>query len=193
MRGATRAFNVIADNEMTPTEALALIGDMSKTVEETSDALAKYLWEPNKTALLKCLMYFDRSRIVAWLNETIEVEKGAGMGTMRGERRKTPGGVFFALINRDATQEDLRNTIGIPRVKTRAKVGIPKKFQAKYQHNLLDHQPDATGKESLEGAKMKRNPFALDPSVVASSSAGVGSSTFPTSFNFGDEDLGETV
>lgn len=193
VKGATRAFNVIKDNDMAPEEVISIVKNELNDVEMVASTLAKYLWEPKLGVLRKCLRVFSRERLVAWLEETIRTESDSGMQTLAGERRKSPGGVFFALIGRDATEEERAQSVGFPRAQFAARHPdrassksqtphlIPRaKKQINVQYTPIE-EPGSAPSE-LAASKAKRNPFALNPP------ASLASPIFSAS-----EDLGEPV
>ena len=171
MKGATRSFNVVEENTTTPEELMSFVSDMSQNNEAVAQKIAGYLWEPKVNIINKCLICFSREQIVSWLQETIETEKTNGMQTLQGQRRKSPGGVFFSLVSSDASEDQRIATVGLPRVRSeqkgrakfrptspKAKAGDLTAEKVKFTP-LEVPQPPA---EHLEPARAKRNPFALN-------------------------------
>lgn len=208
MKGATRSFNVVLDNDMTPEEAISAVLDESNDLPTTAKTIAKYLWEPKTHIFYRCLETFSRQQMVAWLKETIEIEKGDGMATMTGSRRKSPGGVFFTLVSRDADDEQKIKTVGIPRIKEKDEKrgvrhrqgtvqGQKPKYTALEDITTNNEEEEEEGAESsglaavlspLDPSRAKRNPFAATAASEPSSSKPIGSI-----FGNSDEDLGEAV
>lgn len=215
MKGATRSFNVVLDNEMTPEAINEIVIDESKDGSSVASSLAAYLWEPKTHIFRRCLSVFSREQIAAWLKETIEIERGDGMATITGARRKTPGGVFFTLVARDANDEQKAQTVGIPRIKGEGDKkatfnrGTLQGKKPKYtaledllassseDENTADKDQDSTSTSglaavvsTLDPSRAKRNPFAPKDQGGASSSK---DKSLGTIFGSNDEDLGEAV
>jgi len=196
VRGATRSFNVLEDNDMAPEQVIAEIKDATKDNNTVAKMLSKYLWEPKVNVIEKCFQVFSREQMVQWLQETIATERDLGMQTLTGSRRKTPGGVFFTLIGRDASQEDRLATVGLPR----SQRNLPPRDKA--QRKLKTLSPNYTpidaptevqeSTTSLAPSKAKRNPFSLGASTSGQDSASP-ASIFPTSSSLTGEDLGEVM
>lgn len=218
MKGASRSFNIVLDNDVSPEEAIASISSMDKESEELADVLAKYLWEPKKHIFKSCFETFSRERMVAWLKETIEIEKTEGMVTLQGKRRKTPGGVFFTLVSRDANEEEKLKTVGLPVIKALDAPRRAPRNQGTIQGKKPKYTPlsipaqagngevsensevsESNGLSSvLDATKARKNPFALStPLSAASSSASTSLTSNKASlgsvFGTSEEDLGEAV
>lgn len=212
MKGATRSFSVVLDNDMTPEEAVQAISAMDKESEALADVLAKYLWEPKKHIFKSCFETFSRERIVAWLKETIEIEKGEGMVTVTGKRRKTPGGVFFTLVSRDANEEEKLKTVGLPIIKAADaprrgphRQGTIQGKKPKYTPLAVAVQDEngdgvetstlSSPSSALDVTKARRNPFSLSPSSSSNNSSSNPSlkPSLGSVFNTSEEDLGEAV
>ena len=214
MKGATRSFNVVLDNEVTPEAIIEVVMDDSNDSSSVASSLAAYLWEPKTHIFRRCLSIFSREQIASWLKETIELEKGDGMATITGARRKTPGGVFFTLVSRDATDEQKAKTVGIPRIKgegdkkshfSRGTLqGKKPKYTALEDLLASSSEDDNSDKEGdsaadsvlaavvspLDPTRAKRNPFApKDQNGDVSAK----DKTIGSIFSTNDEDLGEAV
>jgi PHAX RNA-binding domain len=69
----------------------------------TVDQLAAALQETNMELLKRVLVVLGPDHAAQILKETLEVEAHGGMLVHTGVRRRTPGGVFFLLVRRQAT------------------------------------------------------------------------------------------
>src|SRR5262249_51152382 len=72
----------------------------------TVDTLAEVLQEPNRPLLTQVLRTLGQDRTRAVLTATLQCEGAGGMRTKAGDRRRTPGGVFFQLIKQHATTRE---------------------------------------------------------------------------------------
>lgn len=79
---------------------------MSETV--TVRELADVLHEPRSVLLARVLRTMGQERCVAILVDALTIESNGGMLTSAGDRRRTPGGVFLALVRAQATAEEHR-------------------------------------------------------------------------------------
>ena len=70
----------------------------------TVDTLAEALQEPNRPLLTQVLRTLGQDRTRAVLTATLQCEAAGGMRTKAGDRRRTPGGVFFQLVKQQATR-----------------------------------------------------------------------------------------
>ena len=194
---------------MTPEEAIAMVADESIDIPTVSKMLGNYLWESKVALFVRCFNTFSREQMCAWLKETIEIEKGEGMATFTGSRRKTPGGVFFTLIGRDATDDQKLQTVGIPRIKAAdADRSLPHRLgtvQGKAPiYTPFDNSTPVEDDESvaiaefsatpspLDPSRAKRNPFALS-SLPSNATPSNTNKPIGTIFGTSEEDLGEAV
>jgi hypothetical protein len=69
----------------------------------TATALSEVLQEPEKALLARVLKILGQERCAALLAETLSIESNGGMLTRAGDRRRTPGGVFFQLVKNGCT------------------------------------------------------------------------------------------
>jgi Phosphorylated adapter RNA export protein, RNA-binding domain len=72
----------------------------------TVDILAEALQEPNRPLLTLVLRTLGQDRTRAVLTATQQCEAAGGMRTKAGDRRRTPGGVFFQLVKQHATTRE---------------------------------------------------------------------------------------
>jgi hypothetical protein len=72
----------------------------------TVDTLAEALQEPNRPLLTQVLRTLGQDRTRAVLTATLQCEAAGGMRTKAGDRRRTPGGVFFQLVKQHATPRE---------------------------------------------------------------------------------------
>ena len=72
----------------------------------TVDTLAEVLQEPNRPLLTQVLRTLGQDRTRAVLTATLQCEAAGGMRTKAGDRRRTPGGVFFQLVKQHATPRE---------------------------------------------------------------------------------------
>jgi Phosphorylated adapter RNA export protein, RNA-binding domain len=80
----------------------------------TPTTLADALQEPKKALLAQVLQTLGQERCAALLAETLALEHNGGMLTKAGTRRRTPGGVFFALVKQQCTSRE-RHRLFSPR------------------------------------------------------------------------------
>jgi hypothetical protein len=72
----------------------------------TADTLAEALQEPKKVLLAKVLRTLGPERCQAILTDTMTLEAKGGMLVKAGDRRRTPGGVFFQLAKERCTGKE---------------------------------------------------------------------------------------
>src|SRR6516164_6250941 len=72
----------------------------------TGETLAEILQEPKVPLLRKVLQTLGQDRCAAILADTLMCETNGGMLTKDGTRRRTPGGVFFQLVKKQATRQE---------------------------------------------------------------------------------------
>jgi PHAX RNA-binding domain len=70
----------------------------------TVDQLAAALHEPNVDLLRQVLVVLGPDHTAQLLAQTLEVEAAGGMMIVNGTRRRTPGGVFFHLVQQQVTR-----------------------------------------------------------------------------------------
>jgi hypothetical protein len=76
--------------------------------ELTVDKLAEVLKESNRPLLSQVLRILGPDRTSTVLIETLQCEAAGGMLTNAGDRRRTPGGVFFQLVRQQARPHERR-------------------------------------------------------------------------------------
>ena len=72
----------------------------------TAEKLADVLQEPNVLLLRQVLRVLGEARCRDMLAETLTIESQGGMLTRAGDRRRTPGGAFFALVKQQCTRRE---------------------------------------------------------------------------------------
>jgi hypothetical protein len=72
----------------------------------TAEHLAEVLQEPKIPLLRQVLRLLGPDRTTAALVDTLQVEANGGMLTKAGDRRRTPGGVFFQLVKERASTRE---------------------------------------------------------------------------------------
>ena len=72
----------------------------------TAEKLADVLQEPNVLLLRQVLRVLGEARCRDMLAETLTIESQGGMLTRAGDRRRTPGGAFFALVKQQCTSRE---------------------------------------------------------------------------------------
>jgi hypothetical protein len=68
--------------------------------------LAEALQEPEKALLALVLRTLGQERCAAILADTLTIESNGGMLVRAGDRRRTPGGVFFELVKERCTGKE---------------------------------------------------------------------------------------
>lgn len=70
--------------------------DREKSNFGLSKILSHYLLEKNSRRILDIINISGRKKVESWFIKTIEIEKNGGL-YKAGNRRRTPGGVFFHI------------------------------------------------------------------------------------------------
>jgi hypothetical protein len=89
----------------------------SRSTYEIADQIADQLGETDPLARKKIRQIVEACGVEqtqAWLEETLAIEAGGGMMVDTGERRRTPGGVFFYLIKGRVSKELRRQLFPYP-------------------------------------------------------------------------------
>jgi len=63
--------------------------------------IARNLNEPKIEFIERVVRYTSRQKALDLFNRTMDVEAAGGMKTIRGDTRRTPGGVFLQLLKTD--------------------------------------------------------------------------------------------
>ncbi|MFL5805327.1 MAG: cold shock domain-containing protein [Roseiflexaceae bacterium] len=71
---------------------------IAQVAAEIVDQLGETEAEPVEM-IARAVRYLGAETALAWLQETLEIEAQGGMWLRDGSRRRTPGGVFFKLLN----------------------------------------------------------------------------------------------
>lgn len=72
----------------------------------TATQLAEVLQEPEKALLARVLKTLGQERCTQALADTLTIESNGGMLTRAGDRRRTPGGVFFELVKQRCSHKE---------------------------------------------------------------------------------------
>ena len=72
----------------------------------TAEKLAAALQEPKKGLLARVLTMLGQKRCAAILADTLTIESQGGMLTRAGDRRRSSGGTFFALVKQQCTRRE---------------------------------------------------------------------------------------
>lgn len=67
-------------------------------VEQAAATISAQLGEPNIPLLEQVITHIGPQKALAFLQRTLEIESSGGAMVLDGTRRRTPGGVFFALV-----------------------------------------------------------------------------------------------
>ncbi len=81
---------------------------ISPSIQETADQIADRLGETEPLARKKIQQVVEACGVeqaLAWLQETLELEASGRLMVSSGERRRTPGGVFFYLVKGRLSKE----------------------------------------------------------------------------------------
>ena len=78
------------------------------TAELTPSRLADILQEPEKALLGRVLKTIGQERCAVILVDALAIESNGGLLVKAGDRRRTPGGVFFHLVRQQCTKEERR-------------------------------------------------------------------------------------
>lgn len=95
----------------------------------TATTLADILHEPEKALLARVLKLLGQERCAQVLADTLSIEMSGGMLTRAGDRRRTPGGVFFELVKQRSTGKE-RHSLFAPRPVKHPPSGKPQAAQA---------------------------------------------------------------
>jgi len=68
--------------------------------------ITKTLDEPNTWLVRKVVNIIGAERARAFLQQTLDVETNGGMLVASGQRRRTPGGVFFHLVRKNISADE---------------------------------------------------------------------------------------
>src|SRR5262245_43161486 len=80
----------------------------------TATVLSEVLHEPEKALLARVLKMLGQERCAAILADTLTIESNGGMLTRAGDRRRTPGGVFFHLVKDRSTGKERHALFAMP-------------------------------------------------------------------------------
>lgn len=86
-----------------------------RTADALVDEIVEKLEEPN-IFLTRDVVYtigIDECR--EYLARTLKIEEEGGMILSKGNRRRTPGGIFFWLVKEDLTKEQIRKLFPLPK------------------------------------------------------------------------------
>ncbi|SRR6266496_1016267 len=86
---------------ITPEEEQAQRSHLARVI---ADQLGETEPEPRYTVRL-ALLLLGRVRVQALVDKTLSIEESGGQLTLDGQRRRTPGGVFFHLMRKACTSE----------------------------------------------------------------------------------------
>jgi hypothetical protein len=94
---------------------------------EVARQMANALNESNIPLIHRIITVLGRARTQAFLHETLELEAQGGAMTRKGDRRRTPGGVFFYRVRKGVTSGEQRQIWSPARKKSaaRSEEGIP--------------------------------------------------------------------
>lgn len=71
--------------------------------------IAESLKEPNEALIDKVVKTMGAERVHAFWQQTLEIEANGGQMTVNGDRRRTPGGVFFYLVRKGASKKERKS------------------------------------------------------------------------------------
>ena len=75
---------------------------------ELTRQIANALHETNLPLIHRIIIVLGPERTQAFLSETLELEAQGGVMTRKGDRKRTPGGVFFYLVRKGITGREQR-------------------------------------------------------------------------------------
>lgn len=103
--------------------------------------IAEALNEPNTFLVGRMVQVIGAERTRAFYQQTLDIEANGGMMTVQGDRKRTPGGVFFYLVRKGVSIEERKAIFPSAhqqRKKSRQRTGKPKpKKPAKPQVETL--------------------------------------------------------
>jgi hypothetical protein len=80
------------------------VQDLEALVDQIADMLGESRLVP-RSQIKILVLALGRPTVIALLRETLKIELAGGMMTADGLRRRTPGGVFFALARKQYGRE----------------------------------------------------------------------------------------
>jgi CspA family cold shock protein len=80
--------------------------EAARVAAEIADQLGETEDQP-RAQIERIVQHLGVDTALAWLQETLEIEAQGGMWLGDGSRRKTPGGVYFKLVQRRAAKTDV--------------------------------------------------------------------------------------
>lgn len=75
-------------------------------ISATVTTIAEQLAEPNIELLSKVVGHLGTQKALALLSQTLELEAQGGQLIKSGQRRRTPGGVYFWLVKQQLSEEE---------------------------------------------------------------------------------------
>jgi len=72
----------------------------------TAQEIANQLQEPNTELIKKIVSVLGIERVSEYLQKTLTIEAEGGMMTIDGERRRSPGGVFFYVVKSELSKDE---------------------------------------------------------------------------------------
>lgn len=88
---------------------------LRKTANALVDEITEKLEEPNLFLTRDVVYTIGINKCREYLARTLKIEEEGGMILPKGNRRRTPGGIFFWLVKEDLTKEQIRQLFPLPK------------------------------------------------------------------------------
>lgn len=137
----------------------------------TAQEIANQLQEPNTELIKKIVRVLGIERVSEYLQKTLAIEAEGGMMTIDGERRRSPGGVFFYVIKSELSKDERKQIFPkLPGTQPKKKVVQPISWEEAQKIAIAINQAPgkgATVKLTLMG-RPKKVAKAGEGAVVVS-------------------------
>ena len=103
------------DTEIEVEEELDEKTKYKRAVEALVDEITEKLEEPNIRLTRTVVYTIGIEKCREYLERTIAIEEEGGVIITRGNRRRTPGGIFYWLVKEDLTPKEIRTLFPLPK------------------------------------------------------------------------------
>lgn len=116
--------------------------------EAAAKEIAATLNEPNVGLINKVIKVIGMQRTQEFYEKTLEIEQNGGMKVSQGDRRRTPGGVFFYLVRHGVEPEEKKSIFPRTPSKKKSKKAPPPPTWAESQAYIKKLMQQPQGKVS---------------------------------------------
>ncbi|XP_067939148.1 phosphorylated adapter RNA export protein-like [Watersipora subatra] len=127
--------------------------------------IARNLNEPKVVLLERVTRFVGREKTLELFNATMDIEAAGGMKTLRGDTRRTPGGVFLQLLKKDKgiSKETIQDIFAIERENQKfVKKVIIKEKQARKRKYYSKENSDTMSEGVMSSTSRNDNIDDLD-------------------------------